>query len=255
MDFEDIKSFLRKAIRYLRSYRLQRVTEEDYLPPVGDDGLISEDADSSVIAAEEQSAENNQVVVARARTESLERLQAGFDKLISKLQDINDHLSHQVSQHEELMNRLDKLPELLKTYPAIIENQKLLTEQLIEQLKMTVLKEQQFVETVSKIPSETMKQTNMLISMDHQLAASADADVQMAEGFNKFNQTIDKLNQKTNEQTENIAQMNKTFDASDRYFKQIIIRQNKRFMWLFITTASILGLAVLILAGMIIYIK
>jgi chromosome segregation ATPase len=255
MDFEDIKNFLRKIIRYLGSYRLQRVTDEDYLPPIADDGLISPDADSSVTAAEEQSAENNQVVVARARTESLEKLQAGFDKLISKLQDINDHLSHQVSQHEELMNRLDKLPELLKTYPAIIENQKLLTEQLIEQLKMTVLKEQQFVETVSKIPSETSKQTNVLISMDHQLAAAADADVQMAESFNKFNQTLDKLNQKTIEQTEGIEQMNKTFAASDKYFKQIIARQNKRFMWLFIITASICGLAVLILTGIIIYIR
>jgi len=255
MDFEDIKNFLRKIIRYLGSYRLQRVTDEDYLPPIADDGLISPDADSSVTAAEEQSAENNQVVVARARTESLEKLQAGFDKLISKLEDINDHLSHQVSQHEELMNRLDKLPELLKAYPAIIESQKLLTEQLIEQLKMTVLKEQQFVETVSKIPSETSKQTNMLISMDHQLAAAADADVQMAESFNKFNQTIDKLNQKTVEQTEGIEQMNKTFAASDKYFKQIIARQNKRFMWLFIITASICGLAVLILTGIIIYIR
>jgi hypothetical protein len=255
MNFEDVKDFIRRAIRYLGSYRLQRVTDADYLPPVGDDGLISPDADSSVITAEEQSAENNQVVVARARAESLEKLQVGFDKLINKLQDINDHLSHQVGQHEELMNRLDKLPELLKTYPAIIENQKLLTEQLIEQLKMTVLKEQQFVETVGKIPSETAKQTNVLISMDHQLAAAADADVQMSESFNKFNQTIDKLNQKTIEQTESISQMDKTFAASDRYFKQIIIRQNKRFMWLFITTASICGLAILILVGIIIYIK
>jgi len=136
-----------------------------------------------------------------------------------------------------------------------VENQKQITEQMLEQLRATVSRNQEFIDVVEKIPTETAKQTDALVDIDHQLAAAADTDVQIAENFNKFNETLDKLSQSTDSQTDGIIQMSKTFATSDRYLKYIISRQNKRFMWIFVTAISVCVLAILLLTGIIIYLR
>ncbi|UCC99746.1 MAG: hypothetical protein JSW66_07650 [Phycisphaerales bacterium] len=189
------------------------------------------------------------------RQESLEKLQQGFEKLIEQLQGINEHLNRQASQHEDLMTRIEQLPQLLESFPTVVENQKRITEQLIEQLKGAAAKNERFVDAVEKIPLETAKQTDALVNIDHQLGAAADIDVQMTESFNNFNQTLDKLNESTVGHTDGIIQMSKTFAASDRYLKYIISKQSKRFMWIFIAAVSVCVACILILAGVIIYLN
>jgi len=232
---------------------------KDYKPEVDDEGLITQDADSPESAVDESSAQSDKVVVKavqpKGKPESLEKLQAGFDKLVEKLQGINEHLDRQIAQNEELMSRIEQLPQLLEGFPAVLENQKQVTEQLMEQLKAAAAKNQQFIDAVERIPTETAKQTDALVDIDHQLAAAADTDVQMAESFNKFNQILDKLNQSTVAHTDSILQMSKTFATSDRYLKYIISRLNKRFMWIFIAAISICAAIVLILTGIIIYLR
>ena len=204
-------------------------------------------------------AEDKRILVksipAADKQESLERLQQGFNRLIEQLRGINEHLNRQVTQQEDLLGRMEKLPSLLESFPAAVEGQKHLTEQVLEQLRTIVVSQQQFIETVEKIPTETAKQTDALVDIDHQLAAAADADAQMAESFNRFNETLNKLNQGNAEQTDSILQMNKTFAASDRYLKHIISRQNKRFMWMFAASITVCVLVVLVLVGIIIYLR
>jgi len=232
---------------------------EDYHPPLDNDGLISPGDQSQEQGAKKQEQAENHIVVktmpAKNKSDSLEKLQHGFNKLIDQLQGINENLNRQITQHEDLMNRMEKMPELLESFPKVVENQNRLTEQLLEELKTTSTKNQQFIDTVEKIPAETVKQTDALVDINHQLAAAADADVQMAESFNKFNKTIEKLDQSTVGQTDGILQMSKTFATSDRYLKYIITRQNKRFMWMFITSLSVSLLVILIFTGIIIYLK
>ena len=151
--------------------------------------------------------------------------------------------------------RIQQLPKLLESFPAIVENQKKITEQLIEQLKSSAMKNEQFIDAVEQIPAQTVKQTDALVNIDHQLAAAADIDVQMSQSVNNFNRALEKLNESTVKHTEGIEQMSKTFSASDRYLKYIISKQNQRFMWIFIATISICSAAILILTGIIIYLK
>ncbi len=249
-----------RTSNWLKEHKLGRAAEQE--AEIDSEGLISQGPKLSEAAADERQGgegQGNQVVVKtvqpKEKRETLEKLQAGFDKLVEQLQGINEHLNRQVAQHEDLMGRIEQLPKLLERFPAVVENQKQLTEQLIEQLKAAAAKNQQFVDAVEKIPTETAKQTDALVEIDHQLAAAADTDVQMAEGFNQFNQTLEKLNQSTSGQTESIMQMSKTFAASDRYLKYIISRQNRRFMWIFVTAIGVCVLVVLILTGIIIYLR
>jgi methyl-accepting chemotaxis protein len=231
-------------------------------PEIDDDGLISQSSEPAAPAGDGsvQAGDQGNNVVVRAvvpadRQESLQKLQEGFDKLVTQLQDINEHLNRQAAQHEDLMGRIQQLPGLLESFPAMVENQKRITEQLLEQIKASAAKNEQFIDAVEKIPSETAKQTDALVNIDHQLAAAADIDVQMTESLNNFNESLNKLNQSTVSQTDGIIQMSKTFAASDRYLKYIISKQNKRFMWIFIAAISVSVAVILILAGIVIYLK
>jgi methyl-accepting chemotaxis protein len=255
-----LKEFWADTGRWLRAHKPS--IGGAHQPEIDDDGLISQDSENTEPAADGSLPAGNRGnnVVVRAvpsvdRHESLEKLQEGFDKLVEQLKGINEHLSRQATQHEDLMGRIQQLPELLESFPTVVENQKRITEQLLEQLKGTAAKNEQFIDAVEKIPTETAKQTDALVNIDHQLGAAADIDVQMTESFNNFNESLDKLNQSTIGQTDGIIQMSKTFAASDRYLKYIISRQNKRFMWIFIAAISVCATAILILAGIVIYLK
>jgi ABC-type transporter Mla subunit MlaD len=182
-----------------------------------------------------------------------EKLQEGFNRLIDQLEQINDHLNQQLSQHQELMGRVKELPQVLESLPSAIENQRNLTSQLLEQLRTTAAKDQQFIETVGKIPAETARQTDTLTLINHQLAAAADTDVQLADSFVKFKDTLDRLNHNTASNTQGIVQMSKTFAASDRYLKYVVTKLNKRYAWVLAIALSVCGAAICTLAGIIIY--
>jgi chromosome segregation ATPase len=230
-----------------------------YRPEVNEEGLINSNSEAAVSETRPAGEQSDKVLVKTVqpteKQQSLEKLQAGFDKLIEQLQGINQHLNRQVSQNEELMSRIEQLPKLLESFPDLVQNQKKITEGLVEQIKAAIAKDQQFVDTVEKIPMETAKQTDALVDIDHQLAAAADTDVQMAESFNKFNDALDKLTQRTVSQTDSIVQMSRTFATSDRYLKYVLSKQNRRFIWVFIAAIGVCVLAILILAGIVIYLK
>ncbi len=255
-----IKDIWAETGNWLRSHKLSRAGNSQ--PDVDDDGLISREAESTGTAVDDagRTGQQSDKLIVKAvppmdKHESLEKLHKGFNKLVEQLQDINEHLNRQVTQHEDLMGRIEQLPKLLESFPDVVENQKRITEQLIEQLRAAAAKNQQFLDAVEKIPNETAKQTDALVDIDHQLGAAADTDVQMAESFNKFNQTMDKLDQSTIAQTDSIMQMSRTFATSDRYLKYIVSRQNKRFVWVFITAVSVCVAVILILTGIIIYLR
>jgi chromosome segregation ATPase len=185
------------------------------------------------------------------RREPVERLQEGLSQLVDQLEQINGHLSQQLVHHEELMGRVGQLPQILESLPSAVENQKKLTVQLLEHLRTSAARDRHFGEVVEKIPVAAARQTDALVDINHQLAAAAETDVQMAEGFNRFRATLDRLNQNTVSNTQGILQMSRTFAASDRYVKYVVTRLNKRYAWTLALTLSVCAAIVAVLVGVI----
>jgi len=223
-------------------------------PALNDDGLLtaSLDPEDDFDDAHSAGAADEPIVIktmtSMDRREPAERLQEGFNQLVDQLQQINDHLSRQLSQHEDLMDKVRQLPHMLGTLPSAVENQKYLTAQLLEQLRSTAAKDRQFMEVVERIPVETARQTDTLTDINHQLAAATDIDVQLAESVNKFKISLDRLNHNTMSNTDGVVQMSKTFAASDRYLKDVVARLGRRYTW---TLAGALGVCVAVIASLI----
>jgi uncharacterized phage infection (PIP) family protein YhgE len=240
-------------VRTTNRIKLTKFTKsEGFSPELNDSGLLSETTVYSDPTAQSQTS----MVKAgpdSARNEQIEKLQDGFNHLIGQLQNINDNLSRQVEHQQQLMERLDKLPQMFESFAPSIKSQQQLTEQMIAELKTSSMKNQKFIEAIESIPTETAKQTDALESIDHQLAAAADCDAQMTQGFGKFRLALEKLDQSTISQTDSIMQMSKTFAASDRYLKFIISRDKKRMFWLLVVSLSVCVVVILALVGIILY--
>lgn len=247
---------LKDTLAKARNWWANRNNQSELYAAVNDQGLIRDDVAAAQTApADERPSEpvKPEAIVKKAtggsieRKQNIEMLNEAFNKLVNQLQGINEHLGKQVTQNEDLMKRIDQMPELLESLPNAVENQKQVVEGLTEQFKARALKDRQFVESIDKIPVETARQTNALIDMGHKISVVADIDAQMSENFNKFNDTLAKLDADTVSQTDGIMQMSKTFAASDRYLKYIVSRQNKRFMWIFMTALGVCVFAILAL--------
>jgi len=253
-----IKDFFTKTSKRIKFDKI--IKKNGYKPEINDNGLLTQTPEHIGTRQAEQKTDQkqNQNVLAKpveapGKNVQLEKLQDGFNNLVSQLQTINQNLSQQVHHQQQLMERLDKLPQMLESFAPAINNQKDLTEQMINELKAASTKNLQFIESVERIPIETAKQTDSLENINHQLAAAADSDAQMGQSFNKFRHSLENLDQSSVSQTDSIMQMSKTFAASDRYLKYIMSRDKKRMFWLFISSLSVCVVVILILAGITIY--
>ena len=78
-----LKNFWSKVTKRLRIHKLSQAA--DYQPQINGEGLITQDVESAEPAAEEN-VESGQVLVKTVqppdKTQSLEKLQAGFNRLI-----------------------------------------------------------------------------------------------------------------------------------------------------------------------------
>ena len=228
-----------------------------YEADIGSEGLINQQQNAEAGEVEDERQGNGELVVKPVQKEdknySIEKMQDGFNRLIDQLQGINKNLNSQMTQHEELMHHMEQMPELLQNLPEAIGTQKKIAGELIDQLRVSAVKQEQFSDVVEKIPAETAKQTDAIENMDRQLAASVEIEGQMVDNFGKFNRALDKLEQSMVSQTDGILQMSKTFATSDRYFKYIISKQSSRFTWLFLCSIGVCITVILTLTGIIIW--
>jgi hypothetical protein len=236
-----LKDILAGTSSWLRAHRYEAAGRCE--PALNDEGLLASRFDAADDFAHTRSAgaATEPVVVTSVtsldRREPAETLEEGFNKLVDQLDRINGHLNRQLAQHEELMGRVRELPQALETLPAAIENQKKLTNQLIDQLRNSTTKNQQFIEA----------------TINHQLAAAAETDVQLTDSFVKFKGTLDRLNHNTISNTEGIMQMSRTFAASDRYLKYVVGKMNRRYAWTLALALSVCLGVVSALVGVIVY--
>lgn len=252
-----LRGILSGTASWLRAHRYEDSGRCE--PSLDDDGLLAMDLGLDRDPADVRSAGSTtepvvvSTITSVERREPAEKLQEGLNNLVDQLERINEHLSQQLEQHEELMGRVRQLPQLLESLPSVAESQKKLTGQLLEHLRTSAARDRRLSEIVEEIPATATRQTDTLIDINHQLAAAAETDVQMAEGFNKFRATLDRLNQNTVSNTQGILQMSRTFAASDRYVKYIVTRLNKRYAWTLALTLSVCLAVVAALIGVIIH--
>ena len=258
--------------------------EQEPRPRVDEEGLMTEDferqreeaADKEEAAGTAEETEETEeatgaaeadVFAGRKETAGMERtkdvlykrdmnrLQDRFDRLIEKLGTISETLNLQLAQGKMLLERMDKTPEIVRNFPVIADSQIRMGKELSEHLAAMIAKNERFLEAVEKIPSEAIRQTDILAEINEHLTTSTDVDMRMSDSFRRFNEILTKLSQNIVSQAESIMEMSRVFSSSDRYLKYVISRQNRQFIWLFGVSVGVCLFVILILVGIVMYLK
>ena len=253
-----LKSFWVGTSNWLRAHRRFEVI--DHHPDIDDEGLLcTQPGEYAGYMQDAPDPQHDQAIVkainASERREPLEKLQDGFNQLIKQLEGINAHLGQQVSQHKTLVGHVEQLPEVLNSIPDLIHNQKQATEDLYEQMRQTMAKNEQFVMSVERIPEEAARQTKALRKLDERLDASAGLDSKLMEGVGQFNDTLGQLHTTTQDQTECMTQMVNTLAERDGRFRQMMFQQNRRLAWLFFAVAGLSVSCAALIAGVFFYLR
>lgn len=194
------------------------------LPETGDGG------NSSVVPL--RSGANS---MAPRKKDSAEVFQEAVDKLVGKLEGINENLGAQIHQNERLVEKMDALPGMLMPLPKAVEEQRAAFAQVAEQLRSKVARDEKVAEELGGIHEK--------------VSQSVEVDTKMCESFGQFSETLGKLDADTVSQTEWIQQMSRTFSASERYIKDVMAKQQARFYWIL---GISLGVSLLAIVGLIV---
>ncbi|MCK4997992.1 MAG: hypothetical protein KAS23_00605, partial [Anaerohalosphaera sp.] len=67
--------------------------------------------------------------------QNAELVNEGLNRLVEQLESINDNLGKQAVRHDALLDRIDKLPDLLSSVPKAAQSQMEVASALVDQLK------------------------------------------------------------------------------------------------------------------------
>jgi chromosome segregation ATPase len=183
------------------------------------------------------------------KKETVERFTESVDRLVEKLEGINDNLSRQTQQNERLAQKLDELPTLLTPVPDAVHQQRQALFQMAEQLRRKLEQDEALTQLLAKLPEQTVRQTESLEAIEDRLSTSADVDTKMTATFEKVSDSLGKLDAGTASQIEWLQQMSRAFSDNERLVKETLLAQQRRFFRVFvisvlISLVSITGLVI-----------
>ncbi len=252
-----LKSILLGTTNWLRGHRYERI--DPCGPALNDDGLLVDGLDEDAADCgggcmpQPQRKVPVQAVTTLDRRDSAEKIQEGFNCLVDQLQKINNHLGQQLNQHEELMSRVRQLPQLLESFPQVVQNQRQLTDELIGQLRTATARQELFLDAVGQIPTEAARQTRALDAIHRQLEEAAQTDAELATCFTTVGRTLDHLDASTIDNTAGMQRLRKSAAARDRYLAYALSRFQRRIVWLFVGFAGFCAVAISVLIGLIVF--
>ncbi len=253
-----LKSFWVGTSNWLRAHRPFEVI--DHHPDIDEQGLLYAQPDNCPGSTPDASNAQADPAIVKAtdpsnKREPLEKLQDGFNQLIEQLEGINVHLGQQVSQHKTLVGHVEQLPELVNNIPDLIQSQKQATEDLYEQMRQTMAKDEQFMMNVERIPEEAARQTKALGKIDQRLDAAMGLDAKLVEGLGQFNDTLTQLHTTSLDQTDHMGQMMKAITDSDCRFRQVMFQQDRRFVWLLFALVGLTVSCATVVAAFVFYLR
>lgn len=192
---------------------------------------------------------NTQVVVLRSpdveaalkkKKDSAELFSDAVNKLVEKLEGINTSLDLQVHHNQQLVEKMDRLPELLSSLPGNAERQEKIFTELTEQMRQKTRQDERSVEALSGIHEK--------------VTACAEIEGKISDHFVDLGRSLTKLDENTVSQTDWIQHLNRSYTSSEQYLRDALTKQQKRFYWLFglslavsVLTLTALAVAVIML--------
>jgi regulator of replication initiation timing len=155
----------------------------------------------------------------KKKKESSELFSEAVNKLVDKLEGINSNLDRQIQQNEQLVLKMETLPELLGSLPQAVDRQERIFDEISLQMRQKMAQDEKTAKELSGIHEK--------------VTACAEMDAKMSEHFGAFTRSLTKLDDDTLNQTEWIQHLNRSFSSNEQFLRDSLGKQQIRFYWLF----------------------
>lgn len=171
----------------------------------------------------------------------MQAMEEGFSRLVDVLESINDNVVLQRQQSAEMKDHLQVLSESMRALPAT--DQQAPIKELTEELRSQATRQQEVADVVSRLPDLTQIQLERLAEINRQLETSADADMRIAESFNKLDAAVQDVSGYSSEQADALRDLGSTTQQSNSRLMDMLHRQSRRMFWVVVVTLVLCLLA------------
>ena len=225
------------------------------LPPIGEDGLLSEPAEAPEgQGGEAELAPDKPGGLARwgRRDQTLVRLQEGYERLNQLIEDIQKHLAAQGERSERICGSLEQLARSVGELPAAGRRQIETLEGIAGQIEAGNVRVGHLAESLGELPRASRSQTEALGAIKRTLEMTGEQNLVTSQSLEKLGTLVGTLTEANSSQVEVLRHMSTRTEASGEEFKDLLRKQNRRFVMLFVVTivlavgtiaAAIVGLA------------
>ncbi len=206
------------------------------LPDIGDDGLLAEPAEFFDENAAETGDRAAKPLSRWRRDQAIARLQEGYERVSRLIEDIQSHMAQQGERSDRMCAAIEQLNRSLADLPAVTRQQHQTLESIAGQLQANHARTQQLSESLSDLPRLTKTQSETLAGIGRQLEMTGEQNLVTSQNMEKIGQAIKGLGDTNERQSQVLHEMNNKADEKTALLNDLILRQNRRFIMLFVVT-------------------
>lgn len=228
--------------RFSRAWKHPSPAEEtkEELPKIGGDGLLADPVDLPEIEAE-SAHDKAPGPLSRwsKRDQTLAKLQEGYEQVTRVIQEIQTHLVTQADRSERICNSLEQLARSANELPAIAREQAQTLDTIAAHIQITGNRTQQMAEALSDVPKLAKSQSEALSGINRQLEMAGEQRVLASQTLDRIGTALGTLSTSTQTQTERLKMIGAKTDQQVDLLTQMVARQNRRFIMLFVVTVAL----------------
>ncbi|MDD4888750.1 MAG: hypothetical protein PHU85_02375 [Phycisphaerae bacterium] len=168
----------------------------------------------------------------RRRTSQLGRLEEGFDKLVSLVDVIDQHIQKQAERSEQLVSQTRRVADSVAQAHGLQKQRTEAVEEMANQYRTQTRQMQAVAEAVEALPRAIKQQGDQLGQIRDQLEAQLEAQLSTAQGIQQLAGATDVIRTLADEQRRHVQQLQEANQAATLQVAEALDRQNRRFGWL-----------------------
>ncbi len=167
------------------------------------------------------------------RQQSMERLQAGYQRMLALCQTIDDHLQSQRQQGQQVAESLAHLTASIGEVPGLLDQLGQRLERIAEQVVRASAGSERLSDTIEQLIPAQRSQNDLLSSVHRQLGESAHTHSQLSDVLVELKGAMQGLSRSETERMKVFEQLADMLASRDREFATMLRQQNKAFRWVY----------------------
>jgi chromosome segregation ATPase len=180
------------------------------------------------------------------RQQAVERLQAGYERMLGLCQTIDDHLQSQRQQGQQVADSLSQLTGSIGEVPGLLDQLGQRLDRIGEQAVKASSSTERLSDAIDQLVPAQRSQNDLLSSVHRQLGESAHTNTQLSDVLVELKGAMQGLSRSETERMKVFEQLASMLATRDREFTAIVQQQNKAFKWAWAGSLAVAAAAVVI---------